>query len=288
MAIAVALAMPGSMAAAQTSECLEVGPTKSLTWPLLSEAAKRAICARHAATGPDASTGQHDSVVLDANRGAEGTSSAGTRPSGSDVRPVAGTANGSDDVRSLVATDSRSADVRGVAATRTDSADLRSEAAAPAGGSGERNGATPSWRGGVSGPVASSTSSPRSSGLAARPRLIDEGRTLVLLEEVRAPASERQPEVRLVTSERTGGAQVQMAGAGLSPQPAIAVACAWSRRSIPLSDFTHGPLRNVASYDVDESIARMVRTGTDCRIALGRASIALPPEMVPIVWPADR
>jgi hypothetical protein len=213
--IALVLAIPVPGAVAQTSECLALGPTKSPTWALMSEASRRAICARHDAA----------------------------------------------ELRSVAAPETGPADVRSVATVHNGSLDARSVAAAQNGGSGERNG--------------------------SRPRLVDEGRTLVLREEVRAPAGERQPEIRLVSNESTGGAQVQMAGFGLSPESTIAVACAWSRRSISLSDFTQGPRRNVASYDVDESIARMVRTGTDCRLALGGASVALPREMVPIVWPAN-
>src|SRR5262245_7389775 len=117
------------------------------------------------------------------------------------------------------------------------------------------------------------------------PRLIDDGRTLVLVDEVRAPASRRQPEVRLGTNEASGAPRVEIAGAGVSPLPGVTVACAWSRRTVALTQFTEGRLRNVASYEMDESIARMVRTGSDCRVALGSSIVPLPGDLIPVVWP---
>jgi hypothetical protein len=137
-------------------------------------------------------------------------------------------------------------------------------------------------------PVSASTIPPVSAGtptLAPKPRLIDDGRTLILADEVRAPTNQRKPEIRLSTNETTGVPQVQVAGAGIAPLPTIAITCAWSRRSISLSDFSQGPLRNVASYDVHESIARMVRHETDCRISLAGSILPLPRDMVTIVWP---
>jgi hypothetical protein len=121
--------------------------------------------------------------------------------------------------------------------------------------------------------------------LAGKLSLTADGRTLVLVDEVRAPTSQRHPEIRLSTNENTGAAEVQVAGAGIVALPTIAIVCGWSRRSIALSTFSQGPLRNVASYDVPESIASMVRHETDCRIALPRSIVPLPRDMVSIVWP---
>src|SRR5262245_39114882 len=53
--------------------------------------------------------------------------------------------------------------------------------------------------------------------------------------------------------------KVQVAGASIAPRPTIAISCSRSRRSISLSNFSPGPLRNVASYEVREDIARMAR-----------------------------
>jgi hypothetical protein len=121
--------------------------------------------------------------------------------------------------------------------------------------------------------------------LAGKLGLTGDGRTLVLVDEVRAPTSQRQPEIRLSTNENTGAPEVQVAGAGIVARPTITIACGWSRRSISLSNFSQGPLRNVASYDVPESIASMVRHEADCRIALPHSIVPLPRDMVSIVWP---
>ena len=123
--------------------------------------------------------------------------------------------------------------------------------------------------------------------LPMTPRLTDDGRTLVLMDEVRAPSHQRQPEIRLGTNENTGAPQVQVAGANIAPRSTIAISCSWSRRSISLSNFSPGPLRNVASYEVHENIARMARDEAGCHIALGRTVLPLPRDMVPIVWPTN-
>ena len=51
--------------------------------------------------------------------------------------------------------------------------------------------------------------------LPMTPRLTDDGRTLVLMEEMRAPSHQRQPEIRLGANENTGAPQVQVAGASI-------------------------------------------------------------------------
>ena len=139
--------------------------------------------------------------------------------------------------------------------------------------------------------VSSSTitpiSAPSTALLPMTPRLTDEGRTLVLMDEVRAPSHQRQPEIRLGTNENTGAPQVQVAGASIAPHPTIAISCSWSRRSISLSNFSPGALRNVASYEVRENIAKMARDEADCHIALGRTVLPLPRDMLSIVWPTN-
>ena len=123
--------------------------------------------------------------------------------------------------------------------------------------------------------------------LPMTPRLTDEGRTLVLMDEVRAPSHQRQPEIRLGTNENTGAPQVQVAGASIAPHPTIAISCSWSGRSISLSNVSPGPRRNVASYEVHENIARMARDEAGCHIAFGRTVLPLPRDMVSIVWPTN-
>jgi hypothetical protein len=139
--------------------------------------------------------------------------------------------------------------------------------------------------------VSSSTITPISATptalLPMTPRLTDEGRTLVLMDEVRAPSHQRQPEIRLGTNENTGAPQVQVAGASIAPPPTIAISCSWSRRSISLSNFSPGALRNVASYEVRENIAKMARDEVGCHIALGRTVLPLPRDMLSIVWPTN-
>ena len=208
IAITIALAVTGPVAMAQTSECLELGPTKSPTWALRAEASKREICAREA---------------------------------------VASAAVGDPDAQTARASTRASAGAEGVRA----------------------NGATPA----------------RPSTTPGAPRLIDDGRTLVLVDEVRAPSDRRHPEVRLGTNEASGAPRVEIAGAGVSPLPSMTIACSWSRRTIALTQFTEGRLRNVASYEVDESIARMVRSGSDCRVALGNSIVPLPGDLISVVWP---
>ena len=125
-----------------------------------------------------------------------------------------------------------------------------------------------------------------STGSALIPRLTDDHETLVLMEEVRSPAKQRQPEISLGTTEASGSPRIQIAGEGIAPLPTIAIACAWSRRSIPLSGFSQEPHRAVASYEVPESIAVMARDEASCHIALAGAVLQLPRDMVALVWRA--
>ena len=119
---------------------------------------------------------------------------------------------------------------------------------------------------------------------SAVPRLADDEKTLVLMEEIRAPAPQRQPEVRLTTSETSGLPQVQIAGENVAPPRAILISCARGSRSVTLSSFVPGRRRNVASYDLDGSVARMVREERACRVAVAGVAVPLPAELVAMVW----
>jgi hypothetical protein len=119
---------------------------------------------------------------------------------------------------------------------------------------------------------------------SAVPRLADDEKTLVLMEEIRAPAPQRQPEVRLTTSETSGLPQVQIAGENVAPPRAILISCARGSRPVTLSSLVSGRRRNVASYDVDESVARMVREERACRVAVAGVGVPLPSKWVGMVW----
>jgi hypothetical protein len=119
---------------------------------------------------------------------------------------------------------------------------------------------------------------------SAWPRLADDEKTLVLMEEIRISAQRRQPEVRLTTSETTGLPQVQIAGENFAPPRTILISCARGGRPVALTSFVSGQLRNVASYDVDESVARMVRDERACRIAIAGVVVPVPADMVAMVW----
>jgi hypothetical protein len=118
---------------------------------------------------------------------------------------------------------------------------------------------------------------------SAVPRLADDEKTLVLMEEIRLP-QQRQPEVRLTVSETSGLPEVQIAGERIAPPRTILITCARGSRSVSLSDFASGHRRNVASYEVSESIARMARDENACHLALAGAAVPLPREMVAMVW----
>src|SRR5262249_44060889 len=127
------------------------------------------------------------------------------------------------------------------------------------------------WRG-IANAAGSSASAPPAyaptPAPSARPRLADDEKTLVLMEEIQIPAQQRQPEMRLTTSETTGLPQVQIAGENVTPPRTILISCARGSRSVTLSSFVSGQRRNVASYDVNESVARMVRDERACHIAV--------------------
>jgi len=120
--------------------------------------------------------------------------------------------------------------------------------------------------------------------LSAMPRLADEEKTLVLMEEIRTPAQQRQPEIRLTTSETSGLPEVQIAGENVAPPRTILISCAWGSRSVTLSSMVSGRRRNVASYEVDGTVARMVRDERACRVAVAGVAVPLPAELVATVW----
>jgi len=193
LTVVLVLAPNGMSAMAQTSECMEAGPSNSPSWALRADASKREICVLHDAVDREAAPPVSTSTM---------------------------------------------------------------------------------------GPLGGATIPP-----AGKLSLTGDGRTLVLVDEIRAPTRQRQPEIRLSTNENTGAPEVQVAGAGIVALPTITIACGWSRQSISLSNFSQGPLRNVASYEVPESIASMVRHEADCRITLPHSIVPIPRDMVTIVWP---
>ena len=212
LTILLALGPHGAGASAETNDCLNVGPYRSPSWALRSEASKQMIC--------------NQQEAMDRTK--------------------------EEDRRNEVAQQHR--------------LDLASRSVS-------------------SSTIASISATPPA--LPMTPRLTDDGRTLILMDEVRTPSHQRQPEIRLGTNENTGAPQVQVAGASIAPPPTIAISCSWSRRSISLSNFSPGALRNVASYEVHENIARMARDEAGCHIALGRTVLPLPRDMIPIVWPTN-
>jgi len=121
---------------------------------------------------------------------------------------------------------------------------------------------------------------------AITPHVSDDLSTLVLMDEVLSPARDRQPEVSLGTDARRGTPRITIAGDGIAPLPAIDIGCTWSRRSIALTDFAREPRRAVASYEVGESVAGIVRSERTCHLALAGAVLPLPRELVQVVWKA--
>lgn len=119
---------------------------------------------------------------------------------------------------------------------------------------------------------------------SAVPRLAGDEKTLVLMEEIRVPAVQRQPEVRLTTSETNGRPQVQIAGENVSAPRAILVSCTRGSRPVELSSFVTGRRRNLASYELDHHVARMVLDERTCHLAVAGVAVPLPSELVGMVW----
>jgi len=114
----------------------------------------------------------------------------------------------------------------------------------------------------------------------------DDEKTLVLMEEIRAPVRQHQPEVRLTTSETSGVPPVQIAG-DVAPPRTILISCARGSRSLALSTLVSGRRWNVASYDVDEGVARMVRDERGCHVRLAGVAVPLLAELVAMVCPVS-
>ena len=121
-------------------------------------------------------------------------------------------------------------------------------------------------------------------GLAAGPRLVDEGRTLILLDEVREPQEKRQPGITLAGDRVTGGRQVRIAGHGITQLREIAAVCGGRNWQLRLSDFRQTPETNVATYDVPGDVVAQVLNSPECSLLIAGARIAIPRELVSAVW----
>ena len=121
-------------------------------------------------------------------------------------------------------------------------------------------------------------------GQAVGPRLTDEGRTLILLDEVREPQEKRQPGITLTGNPMTGGRQVRIAGHGIAPLREIAAGCGTRSWRVGLSDFRETPETNVATYDVPGEVVIQLLNSPECALLIAGARIVIPRELVSVVW----
>ncbi len=121
-------------------------------------------------------------------------------------------------------------------------------------------------------------------GVAAGPRLTDDGRTLILLDEVREPQEKRQPGITLAGDRVTGGRQVRIAGHGIASLREIAAVCGTRSWRVGLSDFRQTPETNVATYDVPGEVVIQMLGSPECSLLIAGARLAIPRELVSAVW----
>lgn len=139
-------------------------------------------------------------------------------------------------------------------------------------------------------PVTSaSASAPTSRLLTIKPRLTDDRKTLLLLEEVRKPPEKRQPEITLSTNRVTGRRQISITAHGMRALPKITVICGPTVWPLSLSSSAESAGRSVATYEVPETLTVTILSSPSCHVAVAGALLPIPRDLLSVVWgsPAD-
>lgn len=130
-------------------------------------------------------------------------------------------------------------------------------------------------------PVPQSPSTPL---MSTKPRLSQDRRTLVLLEEVREPRARRQPEIALKVDPTTAARQITVGARGMARLSKILLGCEAGPRELPLSAFSQTPARNTATFVVPGELATTVLAASSCYLSVAGALIPLPRDLLPPVW----
>ena len=124
--------------------------------------------------------------------------------------------------------------------------------------------------------------------VGTKPRLSQDRRTLVLLEEVREPGAPRQPEIALKVDATTGARLITVGARGMTRLSKIRIGCEAGPRELTLSAFSQTPDRNTATFMVPGELATAVLTASSCYLSVAGALIPLPRDLLPPVWESRR
>lgn len=125
---------------------------------------------------------------------------------------------------------------------------------------------------------------PLSSLISIKPRFSPDRRTLVLLDEVRDPGAQRQPEIALKMDPTTSAREVTVSARGMSRLAKIRLGCEKGPHDLTLSAFSQTRDRNTATFVVPGEVATAVLAASSCYLSVAGAVIPLPRDLLPPVW----
>ena len=113
---------------------------------------------------------------------------------------------------------------------------------------------------------------------------LTEGRDrLIILEEIREPATSRQPEISLDADRSSAVRYIQIAAVGLRPPAQLLLICGNHSLSVQLTVTRQDNNRTVAIYEVARQAASMV-LASGCDLSVGAARIPIEPQQLAPVW----
>lgn len=114
-------------------------------------------------------------------------------------------------------------------------------------------------------------------------RISDDGTTLFLQDEVRAPGTPR-PGIAINLEPGTGSRQIWVSGDGLPTLPTLDVVCGRGKRTLPLTRAQTAHELHVGLYEVPRELAETMLNSTDCRILATGPPIPVPRDLLWTVW----
>jgi hypothetical protein len=113
---------------------------------------------------------------------------------------------------------------------------------------------------------------------------IDAPHRFVLLEEVKEPASKRQPEISFGIQLDSADRYVRIVAVGLIAPPEIQIVCDEEVRKISLSFTSSENERIVATYQPSRATVLRALTSTRCNLMLAGEHLSIPQDKLVAVW----
>jgi hypothetical protein len=120
--------------------------------------------------------------------------------------------------------------------------------------------------------------------MKSEPRLIDDRKTLVLLEEISEPNGARQPQIDVGTDPTSGNPQVRIGGRGMKEAPNLSIVCGSASDRLWVSSFAETGGRHVAKYAVAGETAAAILASPPCHLMILGVQLPIPQKLLSEVW----